>query len=108
MVRLSIAWLAALGGLSRKERIDDHHQPPDYIKGHASLLASHYQEPADHEALLVKEEQFGPIVPVLRYSDVDDAIARANDSNYGLGGTVWGKDLDRAFRAAAKIESGIV
>jgi NAD-dependent aldehyde dehydrogenases len=59
-------------------------------------------------ARLVKEEQFGPIVPVLRYSDLDDAIARANDSEYGLGGTVWGKDLDRAFRVAARIESGIV
>jgi acyl-CoA reductase-like NAD-dependent aldehyde dehydrogenase len=45
---------------------------------------------------------------VLRYSDVDDAIARANDSVYGLGGTVWGKDLDRAFGVAARIETGIV
>lgn len=60
------------------------------------------------DSRLVKEEQFGPIVPVLRYSDVDDAIARANDSDFGLGGTVWGKDLDRAFRVAARIESGIV
>ena len=60
------------------------------------------------DARLVREEQFGPIVPVLRYSDVDDAIARANDSDYGLGGTVWAKDLDRAFRVAARIESGTV
>ena len=60
------------------------------------------------DARLVTEEQFGPIVPVLRYSDIDDAIARANDSDYGLGGTVWAKDLDRAFRVAAKIDSGIV
>jgi acyl-CoA reductase-like NAD-dependent aldehyde dehydrogenase len=60
------------------------------------------------DARLVREEQFGPIVPVLRYSDVDDAIARANDSNYGLAGTVWGKDLDRAFQVAAKIETGTV
>ena len=60
------------------------------------------------DARLVREEQFGPIVPVLRYSDVDDAIARTNDSDYGLGGTVWAKNLDRAFRVAAKMESGIV
>ena len=60
------------------------------------------------DARLVTEEQFGPIVPVLRYSDVDDAIARANDSDYGLGGTVWAKDLDRAFPVAAKIETGTV
>ena len=60
------------------------------------------------DARLVKEEQFAPIVPVLRYSNVDDAIARANDSDYGLAGTVWAKDLDRAFQVAAKIETGTV
>lgn len=60
------------------------------------------------QARLVVEEQFGPIVPVLRYSDLDDAITRTNDSDFGLGGTVWAKDLDRAFEVAAKIESGIV
>jgi acyl-CoA reductase-like NAD-dependent aldehyde dehydrogenase len=60
------------------------------------------------DARLVTEEQFSPIVPVLRYSDVDDAIARANDSDYGLAGTVWAKDLDRAFRVASRIETGTV
>jgi acyl-CoA reductase-like NAD-dependent aldehyde dehydrogenase len=60
------------------------------------------------DARLVAEEQFSPIVPVLRYSDVDDAIARANDSDYGLAGTVWAKDLDRAFQVAARIETGTV
>jgi acyl-CoA reductase-like NAD-dependent aldehyde dehydrogenase len=59
-------------------------------------------------ARLVTEEQFSPIVPVLRYSDVDDAIARANDSDYGLAGTVWAKDLDRAFRVATRMETGTV
>jgi acyl-CoA reductase-like NAD-dependent aldehyde dehydrogenase len=60
------------------------------------------------DARLVREEQFSPIVPVLRYSDIDDAIARANDSDYGLGGTVWGKDLERAFWVASKIVTGTV
>jgi acyl-CoA reductase-like NAD-dependent aldehyde dehydrogenase len=60
------------------------------------------------DARLVTEEQFSPIVPMLRYSDVDDAVARANDSDCGLAGTVWAKDLNRAFRVAAKIESGTV
>jgi len=60
------------------------------------------------DARLVKEEQFGPVVPVLRYSDIDDVIARANNSEYGLGGTVWGKNLDRAFQVAARIDTGIV
>jgi acyl-CoA reductase-like NAD-dependent aldehyde dehydrogenase len=57
---------------------------------------------------LVREEQFGPVLPVLKYSDLDDAIARANDSEYGLGGTVWGTDLNRAFSVAQRIASGTV
>jgi acyl-CoA reductase-like NAD-dependent aldehyde dehydrogenase len=56
----------------------------------------------------VREEQFGPVLPVLKYSDLDDAIARANDSEYGLGGTVWGTDLNRAFSVAQRITSGTV
>jgi acyl-CoA reductase-like NAD-dependent aldehyde dehydrogenase len=60
------------------------------------------------DARLVKEEQFGPILPVLRYSDVDDAIARANDTDFGLGGSVWSKNLDRAYAVAARIDSGTV
>ena len=71
------------------------------------ILPTFVRDIAD-DARLVTEEQFGPIIPVLRYSDVDDAIARANNSEYGLGGTVWAKDLDRAFRVAARINSGIV
>lgn len=60
------------------------------------------------DARIVREEQFGPVLPVLKYSDIDDVIARANDSDYGLGGTVWGKDLDRATSVAERINSGTV
>jgi acyl-CoA reductase-like NAD-dependent aldehyde dehydrogenase len=60
------------------------------------------------DARLVREEQFGPVLPVLRYTDLDDAIARANDSEYGLGATVWGKDLERAYEVASRIDSGTV
>ena len=42
------------------------------------------------DARLVREEQFGPVLPVMRYSNLDAAIARANGTEYGLGGTVWG------------------
>jgi acyl-CoA reductase-like NAD-dependent aldehyde dehydrogenase len=59
-------------------------------------------------ARLVQEEQFGPIVPVLKYSSVDDALARANSTHYGLGGTVWSSSTDRALEVAKKIDSGIV
>jgi acyl-CoA reductase-like NAD-dependent aldehyde dehydrogenase len=57
---------------------------------------------------LVQEEQFGPILPVLKYSNLDDAISRANASEYGLGATVWGRDLDRAFAVAVRMDSGTV
>jgi acyl-CoA reductase-like NAD-dependent aldehyde dehydrogenase len=60
------------------------------------------------DARLVREEQFGPVLPVLRYSEIDDAIARANDTDFGLGGSVWSSDLDRAFKVAARIHSGTV
>jgi len=57
---------------------------------------------------LVREEQFGPVLPVLSYNDIDEAIVRANDSEYGLGGTVWTKDIDRGVEVAMKIDSGTV
>ncbi|WP_408591655.1 aldehyde dehydrogenase family protein [Novosphingobium sp.] len=62
----------------------------------------------DENAPLVREEQFGPVLPVLKFSDIDDVIARANDSDYGLGGTVWGKDTDRAIAVARRINTGTV
>ena len=61
-----------------------------------------------HDSRLVKEEQFGPVLPVLSYSDLDDAIAKANDSEYGLGGTVWTNDLDRGQAVASQIMSGTI
>jgi len=60
------------------------------------------------DSRLVREEQFGPVLPVLKYSSIDDAIARINDSDYGLGGTVWGADTERAFDVARRIASGTV
>lgn len=57
---------------------------------------------------IVDEEQFGPILPVIRYSDIDDVVARANASPYGLGASVWSRDVDRAIAVADRIESGSV
>ncbi|PDT76830.1 aldehyde dehydrogenase family protein [Bradyrhizobium sp. C9] len=62
----------------------------------------------DHGCRLVDEEQFGPALPIIRYSDVADAIAKANASAMGLGGSVWGTDLARAKAVAQRIESGSV
>jgi acyl-CoA reductase-like NAD-dependent aldehyde dehydrogenase len=55
---------------------------------------------------LVDEEPFGPILPVIKYSDVEDAIARANASSVGLGGSVWSSDVERATQLASRLECG--
>ena len=55
---------------------------------------------------LVDEEQFGPILPIIKYSDVDDAIRRANSSPFGLGGSIWSKDLEKAKQLASRLECG--
>jgi acyl-CoA reductase-like NAD-dependent aldehyde dehydrogenase len=55
---------------------------------------------------LVDEEQFGPALPVIGYRDVDDAVARANATMYGLSGSVWGKDVERATEVAGRLECG--
>ncbi|MDP9880920.1 acyl-CoA reductase-like NAD-dependent aldehyde dehydrogenase [Variovorax boronicumulans] len=57
---------------------------------------------------LVDEEQFGPALPVIRYTDVEDAIRAANDSENGLGGSVWSKDIEHAKRIASRLECGSV
>jgi acyl-CoA reductase-like NAD-dependent aldehyde dehydrogenase len=57
---------------------------------------------------LVDEEQFGPILPVIKYSDPEDALARANASPYGLGGSIWSSDLDKAYDLANRMSSGTV
>lgn len=57
---------------------------------------------------LVHEEQFGPALPVIKFSDLDEAIAKANESENGLGGSVWSKDIEKAKAVAAQMECGSV
>jgi acyl-CoA reductase-like NAD-dependent aldehyde dehydrogenase len=58
------------------------------------------------DSRLVREEQFGPIVPILKFRDIEDALRRANDTRYGLSGSVWAKDLARGAEIAARLEVG--
>jgi acyl-CoA reductase-like NAD-dependent aldehyde dehydrogenase len=60
------------------------------------------------DARIVREEQFGPVLPVLRYDKIEDVLARANDSDFGLGGSVWGTDIERATKVAERVQSGTV
>jgi acyl-CoA reductase-like NAD-dependent aldehyde dehydrogenase len=55
---------------------------------------------------LVDEEQFGPILPIIRYTDVEDALARANSGENGLGGSIWSSDITAATALASRLETG--
>lgn len=57
---------------------------------------------------IVDEEQFGPILPLIKFTDVEDVIARANNSPFGLGASIWSSDLKKAGEIASQIESGTV
>ncbi len=57
---------------------------------------------------LVDEEQFGPVLPVMKFSDEKDAVERANATQWGLGGSVWSSDLDKAYALAEKMEAGTI
>ncbi|MEV1129967.1 aldehyde dehydrogenase family protein [Agromyces sp. NPDC049794] len=62
----------------------------------------------DNDNPLVAEEQFGPALPIIRYHDLEEAIAMANGLEVGLGASVWSSDRDRAREIAARIEAGTV
>lgn len=59
-------------------------------------------------ARVVQEEAFGPILPLLKFSDIDEVIARANDSEYGLAGAIWTGDPERGLDIARQLETGTV
>jgi len=61
-----------------------------------------------HDMLLMQEETFGPILPIVKVKDDEAAIALANDSTYGLSGTVWSKDEVRAVGIAKRLDTGSV
>jgi acyl-CoA reductase-like NAD-dependent aldehyde dehydrogenase len=80
--------------------------------GTGSLARGHFLEPAvvagpGVESRLMREEVFGPVLPVLRFSDFDDALRVANDTAYGLGSSLWTHDARLIHRAAQEIESGM-
>jgi aldehyde dehydrogenase (NAD+) len=77
------------------------------------LKTGYYFEPTiltdvTSESHIAQEEVFGPVLTVLRYEDNDDAVAIANDSAYGLGGAVWGADVDHAVAIARRMRTGQV
>jgi acyl-CoA reductase-like NAD-dependent aldehyde dehydrogenase len=62
----------------------------------------------DNKSVIAQEEIFGPVLSVISYTDEDDAIRIANESDYGLGGSVWTSDSDRARSVARRVRTGTV
>ena len=60
----------------------------------------------DNDNPLVAEEQFGPALPIIKYSTVDEAIEMANSLDVGLGSSVWSADRERALEVASQLEAG--
>jgi acyl-CoA reductase-like NAD-dependent aldehyde dehydrogenase len=60
------------------------------------------------DARIVAEEQFGPVMPLMKFASVDEAIARANNSPYGLAGSVWTSNTDEGVKVAERMETGTV
>jgi len=61
-------------------------------------------ENPDEDAQIVQEEQFGPVLPIMRFTDVEDVVARANGTCHGLGGSVWSNDTARAASVADRLD----
>jgi acyl-CoA reductase-like NAD-dependent aldehyde dehydrogenase len=79
---------------------------PSNTKGYF-IDAAIIDNPPDSSRIVV-EEQFGPIIPLLKWSNEDEVIRRANDTKYGLGASVWTRDFEQGERIAKQLEAGSV
>jgi acyl-CoA reductase-like NAD-dependent aldehyde dehydrogenase len=97
-----------------RELLDDaRHRGGEVVDDGRSLpdLPGHFLRPAivtriDGSARIVAEEQFGPALPVMSFTDTESAVAQANASEFGLGASVWSRDPDRAADVAVRLETG--
>ena len=87
--------------------------PLGKINDDATFADGHFMRPTivtnvPDDAALMAEEQFCPVIPVTTYDDVDEVLQRANDTIYGLAGSIWSRNVMRAAEVARRMESGQV
>lgn len=108
-----------LGPVSNERQIDiiEEHVADALQKGAQIVIGGrrtgNFMEPTilvnvDHSMTVMREETFGPVVGVMKVRDEAEAIAMANDNDYGLAGAVWSRDMKRAERVAHELELGSV
>ena len=83
-------------------------QGSDVPEGEGYFIPVTIVDNPPEDSRVVQEEAFGPILPMLKFKEIDDVIARANDSEYGLAGAVWSKDTAKAMEIARAMETGTV
>lgn len=100
-----------------KEFLEDIHSNKQSVSTGGSILetkgSGYFIQPTvvdnpSDDSKIVREEPFGPVVPLLRWTKEEEVIARANDSDMGLGASVWSADVERATRIAEALEVGTV
>jgi acyl-CoA reductase-like NAD-dependent aldehyde dehydrogenase len=112
-----------LGSMTSPEQLEKvERQIADALKRGAKILAGGRRNPdfnglfyeptvlvdVNHEMEIMREETFGPIIPIMKVKDADEAVRLANDSRYGLDGSVFTRDRERGWQIAEKMETGSV
>ncbi len=90
--------------LARGAKIFAQSKAPNNSKG--NFISCMVLTDVDHSMLVMKDETFGPVVGVMPFETIDEAIALANDSNLGLNGSVWSKNRKKAKQVARRIMAG--